>query len=67
MIFFFRPGHVLLGAFVVAFCGLDILAHGLHDHAVGLTVAGLAFLLPSLFVGFYAARWVYRYIRAFFS
>nr|WP_294577126.1 hypothetical protein [uncultured Rhodopila sp.] len=57
----------MLGAFVLGFGGLDILAHGLHDRTVGMAVFGLVLLLPSLLVGFYAARWIGRRIRVFFS
>jgi hypothetical protein len=62
-----RPGRTFLGALVLGFGGLDILAHGLHDRTVGMTVFGLVLLLPSLLVGFYAARWIGRRFRVFFS
>jgi hypothetical protein len=62
-----RPGRTLLGSFVLGFGGLDILAHGLHDRTVGMTVFGLVLLLSSLLVGFCAARWIGRWFRVLFS
>ena len=63
----FHPTRSLLACAVLSFAGLDILAHGVHDHSPGMMIAGLTFLLPSCVVGLFTLRWIWRGIRAFFA